>query len=338
MAFIETYKQIMKDGYEKIIYSYDKTIGKYEYKPFSHANTDTWKEDFVEILINNLLNYCYEPKELEILYNPNFPELKKYINNSIKARLNKKTKQAQQDGLCGELLIDLILRMENINNIPQRTFLWQVQRLGFFTGSEVGKLMVKSRKKDEAFGDTALTYIYRKMAERDLIEEVRTDEEVFNEYQYINSVSSRAMQWGVDNEPIARKLIIKELGETFEEVGSIPHPTVEWFSSSPDGLTPRRSMCLEIKCPSIETFMRYKCNVCDAAALKEENPVYYWQCMSHIACTGADVCVFVVFNPFLRHPLHWITIRRDNEAIKELETRVNQANDYINNILNHKEQ
>lgn len=116
MAFIETYKQIMKDGYEKIIYSYDKTIGKYEYKPFSHANTDTWKEDFVEILINNLLNYCYEPKELEILYNPNFPELKKYINNSIKARLNKKTKQAQQDGLCGELLIDLILRMENINN------------------------------------------------------------------------------------------------------------------------------------------------------------------------------------------------------------------------------
>lgn len=116
MAFIETYKQIMKDGYEKVVYSYDKSIGNYEYKPFSHANTDTWKEDFVEILINNLLNYCYEPNELEAIYNPNIPELKKYINKAIRDRLNKKTKLAQQDGLCGELLIDLILRMENETN------------------------------------------------------------------------------------------------------------------------------------------------------------------------------------------------------------------------------
>ena len=76
----------MKDGYEKVVYSYDKSIGNYEYKPFSHANTDTWKEDFVEILINNLLNYCYEPNELEAIYNPNIPELKKYINKAIRDR------------------------------------------------------------------------------------------------------------------------------------------------------------------------------------------------------------------------------------------------------------
>lgn len=116
MAFIDTYKRIMKEGYEKIVYSYDKTVGRYEYRPFSHANTVTWKEDIVEVLINNLLNYCYEPNEIGAIYNPNFPELRKYINKAIKDRLNRKTKQAQQDGLCGELLIDLILRMENENN------------------------------------------------------------------------------------------------------------------------------------------------------------------------------------------------------------------------------
>lgn len=116
MAFVDTYKQIMKDGYDKIVCSYDKFMGKYEYKPFSHANTDTWKEDFVEVLINNLLNYCYEPNELETLYNPNVPELRKYINKAIKDRLNHKTTQEQKDGLCGELLIDLIFRMENENN------------------------------------------------------------------------------------------------------------------------------------------------------------------------------------------------------------------------------
>lgn len=217
--------------------------------------------------------------------------------------------------------------------MEQRTFEWHTARLGYFTGSEVGKLMVKSRKKDQIFGDTALSYIYKKMAERDLIEEIKTDEDVFNEFQYINSVSSRAMQFGTDTEPLARKLIIKELGETFNEVGSIPHPSVCWFSSSPDGLSEDGKMVLEIKCPSIETFMRYKCEVQDAAKLKEENAVYYWQCMAHMAVTGADVCIFVVFNPFLKHPLHWITIKRDEMAITELECIVRDANDYINNIL-----
>lgn len=221
--------------------------------------------------------------------------------------------------------------------MEQRTFEWHTARLGFFTGSEVGKLMVKSRKKGQLFGDTALSYIYRKMAERDLIDEIRTDEDVFNEYQYVNSVSSRAMQLGTETEPIARKLIIKELGETFTEVGSIPHPSVPWFSSSPDGMSEDGKMVLEIKCPNIETFMRYKCHVLDAAHLKEENPLYYWQCMAHMAVTGAEACVFVVFNPFLKHPLHWVTIKRDELAITELECIVRDANDQINTILNKNE-
>lgn len=116
MSFIDKYNQIMREGYGKIVYSYDKSFGNYEYKPFSHANIDSWKEDFIEVLINNLLNYCYEPSELESIYNPNVPELKKYINKAIKVRLNHKTTQEQRDGLCGELLIDLILRMENEKN------------------------------------------------------------------------------------------------------------------------------------------------------------------------------------------------------------------------------
>ena len=216
--------------------------------------------------------------------------------------------------------------------MEQRTYEWFASRLGFFTGSEVGKLMVKAKKKDQIFGDTALSYIYRKMAERDLIDEIKTDEEVFNEFQYVNSVSSRAMQFGTDNEPLARKLIIKELGETFEEVGCIPHPSIPWFSSSPDGLSSDGKMCLEIKCPTIETFMKYKCCVHNGDTLKEENPLYYWQAQSHMAVTGAEVCVFVVFNPFLKHPLHHFMVRPDADAMAELEDRVTKANEYINNL------
>lgn len=116
MSFIDEYKKIMKEGYHKVICSYNKITGRYEYKPFCHINSVQWKDEFINVLIDNLLNYCYEEKELEKLYNPDIPNLKRYINKAIKDRLNKKTKQAQKDGLCGELLIDLILRMENQDN------------------------------------------------------------------------------------------------------------------------------------------------------------------------------------------------------------------------------
>lgn len=221
--------------------------------------------------------------------------------------------------------------------MEQRSFEWFASRLGYFSGSEVGKLMVKSKKKGQTFGETAISYIMKKMGERELIDEVRTDEEVFNEYQYVNSVSSRAMQFGTENEPLARKLIIKELGETFEEVGSIPHPTVPWFSSSPDGLSTDSKVALEIKCPSVETFMRYKCFVKDGETLKAENSIYYYQALSHMAVTGAEVCIFVLFNPFLKHPLYWFKVDRNEGEILELTDRVTEANEYINNILNQKQ-
>ncbi len=116
MSFIEAYKKILQQGYTKVICRYDSVKGNYEYLPFLHAHNETWKDDLVDVLINNLLNYCYEPYEIEALYKPNISQLKKYINNAIRVRLNKKTTQEQKDGLCGELLLDLILRIENQNN------------------------------------------------------------------------------------------------------------------------------------------------------------------------------------------------------------------------------
>ena len=213
--------------------------------------------------------------------------------------------------------------------MEQRTHEWYTARLGFFTGSEVGKLMVTSKKKGETFGETAKSYIMKKMAERHLIDEVRLDEEVFNEYQYINSVSSKAMQFGTDNEPIARKLNIKELGTIFEEVGSIAHPEIPWFSSSPDGVTPDKDMCLEIKCPNIDTFIAYKCHVRNGDQLKSENSIYYWQAQSHMAVTGAKICVFVVFNPFMKKPLHHFVVNRNEDDINLLAERIKSANDLI---------
>lgn len=43
---------------------------------------------------------------------------------------------------------------------------WHRARLGHWTGSAIGKLMVSGRKKDEVFGDTAKSYIFKVLAER----------------------------------------------------------------------------------------------------------------------------------------------------------------------------
>lgn len=116
MSFVEDYKNILKNRYKKVICRYNAISGKYDYIPFYHEPSNNWDANFVDLLIKNLLNYCYYSDEMERLYNPNFPKLEIYIAKSIKDRLNQKTNNEQQDGLCGELLLDLILRMENENN------------------------------------------------------------------------------------------------------------------------------------------------------------------------------------------------------------------------------
>ena len=47
------------------------------------------------------------------------------------------------------------------DNIKQRDIEWYRSRLGHFTGSRISDLLKSGRKKEQAFGDTALSYIYK---------------------------------------------------------------------------------------------------------------------------------------------------------------------------------
>lgn len=227
--------------------------------------------------------------------------------------------------------------MNTINNIQQRTDEWLKSRLGVFTGSEIGKLMKSSRKKNEIFGDTAKCYIYKKAAERDLIDEVKCDEELWEMYKNQYSFSSKAMDFGIEQEEYARELYSKLTGKQIVEVGLCKHPTIPNFASSPDGLfydkESGESGCIEIKVPNIDTYVKYKSEIINASDLLVVNPDYYYQCLSHIVCCNVQWTDFVCFQPFLKHNIHIVRILPDKEVFDEMEKRIRMANDIVEELI-----
>lgn len=221
------------------------------------------------------------------------------------------------------------MRELNLNQPEQRTYDWHRARLGNWTGSEIYKLMGKGRSKSEKFSETAKSYIIKVLSERMLNADVVKDDELFG--LYLNQVStwSKALEWGVEHEEEARTLYEKKTGNVVTAVSSIAHESIEFYAASPDGIVMKEDKVIEIKCPLPETYVRYKLMIGDGDDLKAVKPEYYWQVMAEMDCTGASSCDFTVYNPFMGAPLHIATIERDNEAIKTIHDRIEEAEQYI---------
>lgn len=221
------------------------------------------------------------------------------------------------------------MRKLNLNQPEQRTYDWHRARLGNWTGSEIHKLMGKGRSKTEKFSETAKSYIIKVLSERMLSAEVVEDDELFG--LYLNQVTpwSKAMEWGIEHEDEARSLYEKKTGDEITSVSSVAHESIEFYAASPDGIITKADKVVEIKCPLPETFVRYKLMIGDADDLKAVKPEYYWQVMAEMDCTGAAACDFICYNPFMGEPLHIATIERDEEAIKTIHNRIEEAEQYM---------
>ena len=174
--------------------------------------------------------------------------------------------------------------------MEQRTSEWYLARKGKFTASEIYNLLTTSKKKDETFGETALTYIKGKVSE------YLMQEDVFIEMQDL-AFSNTATRWGEQYEPEARQLYSELTGIEVEETGFIPYS--RHSGGSPDGLWKNGQGLIEIKCPfnpskHIE-FMMMKTQ----DDLKEANKQYYWQCMSNMLFAGCSYIDFVSYDPRL---------------------------------------
>lgn len=218
--------------------------------------------------------------------------------------------------------------------IEQGSKEWMVSRLGKITGSRIGDLMT-SGKKGELFGKTAMSYIYEIASERNLLPKYIEDDYLFEIYQQQVSISNKFMEFGHDNEDFAAERYQLATGCELEECESIQHPTIPFFSASPDRISIKNGAkkVVEIKVPTPKTFMLYVAEVRDNDSLKSVNPTYFYQIQAELSVTGLTEADFVAFCPFLKHNIHIVEIARDDAVISEFEKRITEANKIINEIL-----
>ena len=144
----------------------------------------------------------------------------------------------------------------NQQDIEQRTTEWKIARLGKWNASEIGNLMKTS--KDGGFSDTAMSYIRKVAAERFINKELLQDIDAMEEFFRTTDITTKAMQYGTDNEPYARSLYAKVMGVEVVEVGSKPYKDTN-ICASPDGIAKyKEDVGCEFKCPKLETYMLYK--------------------------------------------------------------------------------
>ena len=226
------------------------------------------------------------------------------------------------------------------DNVEQRSLEWHRLRCGCITGSKVADIMKSGRKKDEIFSETAKAYLFQVAGERLFNPAFLNDDDIFQDYIDQVSVSTKAMQWGSDQEDAAKSLFMQMNFPECEitELSSCKHDTIPYFAASPDGAIYGRDgediKIIEVKCPNINTYMKYRTLIHDAVSLKETESKYYWQMMAEMSCTGATSGIFITYCPWLSKPIHWSEIDRNEDDVKLMESRVMLANEFIEEIIN----
>lgn len=177
---------------------------------------------------------------------------------------------------------------------------WFAQRLGRVTASRLVDVLAKAKS-----GESTSRANYR----AELVAERLTGKAA-------ESFGNAAMKWGTDCEPLARAAYEAEFGVLVDEVGMVPHPSIEWSGASPDGLVGKDGL-LEIKCPSTKTHID---TLLSGKAPAQYVPQMQWQ----IACTGRAWCDFVSFDPRMPVDMQvFITrVMRDDDLVDAYEAEV----------------
>jgi putative phage-type endonuclease len=184
--------------------------------------------------------------------------------------------------------------------MEQRTEEWFKARAGKVTASRVADIIAKTKS---GYSSSRDNYMAELICQR-LTGAVG------------ESFQNAAMAWGTNTEPLARAAYVSAKGTSVEEIGFVPHPTIENAGASPDGLIGEEGL-IEIKCPLTNTHMN--------TILEQEVPTkYHVQMQWQMACTGRQWCDFVSFDP--RMPEHMQLyihqVERDQKMIDNLEAEV----------------
>lgn len=195
----------------------------------------------------------------------------------------------------------------------QRTDEWLAERIGKITASRVYALMEKTMKGMPTAGRASLI--------KELIVERLTGDrkEIF---------VNRAMQRGIELEPMARTEYEMRHGVMVIETGFVPHPDIDGIGASPDGLVGNDGL-IEIKCPETWTHL-------EVIKSGEAPAQYIAQMQLQMACTGRAWCDFVSFDDRLPSKLAYFERRvmRDEayiaNMVAECQLALKEINEYIN--------
>jgi putative phage-type endonuclease len=185
--------------------------------------------------------------------------------------------------------------------IEQGSAEWLQMRTGCVTGSRMGDVMAKLKRKE---GEAQCRQDYK----AEIVCETLTGRAADH---YI----SPAMEWGVENEIFARNAYEVEVS-AIETIGFALHSTIKRFGASPDGLVGPDGL-VEFKCPNTSTHIEY--------ILRGVVPAeYHWQMLAEMACAERQWCDFVSYDPRLPKKLQLFVRRfpRDEQRIAEMEVEV----------------
>ena len=159
--------------------------------------------------------------------------------------------------------------------MEQGTAEWHAARCGKVTASRIADVIAKTKSGPSA---SRGNYMAELVCER--LTGVPQD-----------SYKSPAMEWGTNNEPLARLAYESAGGVLVTEVGFVSHPTIIDAGASPDGLVGDDGL-LEIKCPNTATHID---TLLSGKVPERYNTQMQWQ----MACTNRQWCDYVSFDPRL---------------------------------------
>jgi putative phage-type endonuclease len=182
---------------------------------------------------------------------------------------------------------------------------WFADRLGKVTASRLADVLAKTKTGYSASRTNYMTQL--------VLEKITGTKG--------ESFTNAAMAWGTEQEPFARAAYEAHTGQMVEEVGFIPHPTIESAGASPDGLVGDDGM-VEIKCPSSSTALE-----CWLTRSQGGNPVdakYYAQMQWQMRCADRSWVDYVVFDPRMtaKAQLFIVRVERNDDWLKIAEEEV----------------
>jgi putative phage-type endonuclease len=202
-----------------------------------------------------------------------------------------------------------------IEMMDQGTEEWFTIRIGKVTASRVADVIAKTKTGYSASRDN---YMAQLVCER-------------LTGQKGESFTNAAMQHGVETEAYARAAYEALQDVLVDEVGFVPHPTIEMAGASPDGLVGEDGL-IEIKCPNTATHI-------DTLLSQTVPGKYNTQMQFQMACTGRKWCDFVSFDNRLPEELQLFVTRvpRDEVFIRLIEAEIVQfiaeLDDKINKLM-----